>query len=170
MAALFAAFPGRLEYHEPYHLDRLVTHILRGQIDLVAAQTVLDTFDPPLTIVDNGVIRPWKHALVDVTRIHSYHVMPRGVTKVGAILGDLEERGFTPSQALGAGDSLTDLEMAPAVGLLALVRNALEHPEMTERAASRGNVVVTDGACGIGWAELAHAWVDARANASCGVG
>ena len=168
--ALLDAFPGRIEYHSAYEYDgdRLVTHALRGEVDLDVAQAVLDTFELPLAIVDNGRIRPMKHGLVDVTHIHAYHVMPKGVTKVHAIAADLAERGCTRDEAIAAGDSLTDVEMAPAVGLFVLVANGLRQDAVRESAASRDNVVVTDGAAGHGWAELAHAWVAARADATCG--
>ncbi|HEY3318122.1 MAG TPA: HAD hydrolase family protein [Coriobacteriia bacterium] len=169
VAALLGAFPGKLEYHAPYHTDRLVTHALRGEVDLAAAQTVLDTFELPLAIVDNGVIRPLRHTLVDIRHIHAYHVMPRGVTKVHAIEADLAERGRVREDAIAIGDSVTDVAMAPAVGLLVLVANALEQAEVGEAAAIHDNIVVTAGAAGHGWAELAGAWIRARAEASCAV-
>jgi hydroxymethylpyrimidine pyrophosphatase-like HAD family hydrolase len=168
--ALFAAFPGRLEYHTPYHLDRLVTHALRGQVDLVAAQGILDSYALPLAIVDNGVIHPMRHSLAGVTRIHAYHVMPAGVTKVHAIEADLEERGLARDQAMAIGDSATDLAMAPAVGLLALVRNALDQPDLAAAAAGVEHLVVTAEPAGRGWAELAHAWISAREGRECGKG
>lgn len=168
VASLFAAFPGKLEYHTPYASDRLVTHALRGEVDIDAAQTVLDTFELPLAIVDNGIIRPLHHTLVDIRRVHAYHVMPRGVTKVHAIEADLAERGCKREDAIAVGDSVTDVAMAPAVALLVLVGNALEQAEVRDAAAAHDNVAVTRGAAGHGWAELADAWLRARADASCG--
>lgn len=167
--SLMRAFPGKLEYHAPYHVDRLVTHALRGEVDLAAAQAILDSFTLPLAIADNGIIHPMHHELVGVRTVHAYHVMPHGVTKVHAIATDLAARGLTPADALAIGDSVTDVAMAPGVALLALVRNALDQAGLAEVAAAHDNVVVTDGAAGRGWAELTRAWLDARADASCGV-
>ncbi len=167
--ALLAAFPGKLEYHSPYHTDRLVTHALRGEVDLDAARGVLGAFELPLTIVDNGIIRPMRHDLVDVRHVHAYHVMPSGVTKVHAIEADLAERERARDDAIAVGDSVTDVAMAPAVALLVLVENALEQAEVREAAAMHDNVVVTEGKAGHGWAELAGAWLRARAEASCAI-
>jgi hydroxymethylpyrimidine pyrophosphatase-like HAD family hydrolase len=170
VAALLAAFPGKVEYHSPYHTDRLVTHALRGELDLGAAQAVLDTFELPLAIVDNGIIRPLRHTLADVRHVHALHVLPKGVTKVHAIQADLTERGCRRDEAIAAGDSVTDVAMAPAVALLVLVANALAQAEVRDAAAGHDNIVVTDGAAGHGWAELARAWLRARGEASCGSG
>jgi HAD superfamily hydrolase (TIGR01484 family) len=167
---LFSAFPGKLEYHTPYDRDRLVTHALRGQVDMVAAQAILDTFVLPLAIVDNGVIHPMRHTLTDVTRVHAYHVMPKGVTKVHALEADIAERGLTTSQAMAVGDSVTDLAMAPAVGMLAIVRNALDQAELAEAAVGVENLVITDERSGRGWDELARAWISAREGRECGKG
>jgi hydroxymethylpyrimidine pyrophosphatase-like HAD family hydrolase len=169
VAALMEAFPGKVEYHEPYHVDRLVTHALRGELDLAAAQAVLDTFELPLAVVDNGIIRPMRHTLRGVRRVHALHVLPRGVTKVHAIEADLAERGCTGREALYIGDSVTDVDVAPAVALLVLVSNALEQEELVEAARRLDNAVATDGAAGHGWAELARLWIDALGDAGCGL-
>lgn len=170
--ALMDSFPGRIEYHSAYEYDgdRLVTHALRGEVDLAAAQAVLDGFELPLAIVDNGRIRPMRHGLVDVTHVHAYHVMPRGVTKVHSIASDLAGRGLVRDDAIAAGDSVTDVAMAPAVGLFVLVANGLQQDAVRVAASEHANVVVTDGSAGLGWAELAHAWVSARGDVSCGMG
>jgi HAD superfamily hydrolase (TIGR01484 family) len=166
--ALLEAFDGKLEYHSAYESrgDRLVTHALRGEVELAAAQQILDTFTLPLTIVDNGIIRPLRHELRGVRHIHAYHVLPRGVSKVAAIAADLAERGLERHDAIAIGDSVTDLGMAPAVSLMVLVGNALDQPGLAELAGTIPNVVVTAGAAGRGWDELARTWLAARADAS----
>ncbi len=169
VAALMRAFPGKIEYHEPYHVDRLVTHALRGEVDLPAAQSILDSFTLPMAIVDNGIIHPLRHDLTGVGTIHAYHVMPRGVAKVHAIAADLEARGLTSADAVVVGDSVTDLAIAPGVALMVLVRNALDQHGMAEAAAAYDNVVVASRDAGHGWSELVRAWLDARADVSCGV-
>ena len=52
-----------------------------------------------------------------------YHLMPRGISKGAAIAWDLERRGLTPADAVAIGDSVSDLEMAPAVGRLWITAN-----------------------------------------------
>jgi phosphoglycolate phosphatase len=167
--ALIEAFPGKLEYHTPYHTDRLVTHALRGEVDMEAARVLLGTFELPLALVDNGIIHPPRHELVGVRHVHAYHVMPRGVTKVHAIQADLAERGRTRDEAIAIGDSVTDVAMAPAVALMVLVANALEQAEVREDLRAHDNIAVTDGLAGHGWAELARLWIAAIGDASCGV-
>jgi len=55
LEALVAAFPDRIEYHEPWHLDRESTHLLRGCLDVAAARAVIASFEPPIDVLDNGV-------------------------------------------------------------------------------------------------------------------
>ncbi len=162
IAALMEAFPGKLEYHSPHHADREVTHLLRGLVDDTAAQAVLDTSPLPLTWLDNGMVNPRSTGLDWVEHVHAYHVMPRGVDKASAIAADLFRRDLTREQAVMVGDSLADLTVHETVGLTVLVANALRSDTVRERAACIETVVVTDGAAGEGWAELAYAWLAAR--------
>ena len=161
--ALMKAFPGRIENHTPWHLDREVTHVLRGNVDIETAQAVLDTLPLPVTIVDNGIIHPPAHGLVGVTEIHAIHLVPTGTSKQRAVELDLAERGVAAEDALAIGDSAADVAMASQVGLLAVVSNGLADPVLVERAAGLANVVATHGSHGSGWAEFARAWMAARA-------
>ena len=72
-----------------------------------------------------------------------YHLMPRGITKGAAIAWDLERRGLTADDAVAIGDSVSDLDMAPAVGRLWITANGAAvdgmaglHGRRPERAAS----------------------------------
>lgn len=165
VALLMDAFPGLIEYHDPWHLDREVTHMLRGRVDVAAAQALLDTLPLPVTIVDNGIIHPLRHGL-RCEEIHAIHLVPTGVSKHGAIARDLAEHGATPAQALAIGDSATDVDMAEATGLMVCVRNGLDDPLLVAAARGRANVCATRATHGSGWAELADAWLAARAGAS----
>ena len=164
VALLMEAFPGLIEYHDPWHLDREVTHMLRGQVDVAAAQALLDTLPLPITLVDNGIIHPPKHGLI-CDEIHAIHLVPTGVSKHGAIVKDLTEHGLTPDQAIAIGDSAADVDMADATGLMVCVRNGLNDPLLVARARERSNVCATHATHGSGWAELADAWLEARAHA-----
>jgi len=157
------AFPGRIEHHAPWHHGREASHLLRGEVDLCEAQAVLDTLELPVDILDNGVIRPPVHTLEGVETVHAYHLVPRGVSKAQALGLDLAQRGWTAADAAAIGDSATDLDMAQAVSVLALVANALESPRVRELLGNGvDNAVITEGRRGEGWAEFARAWLAAR--------
>jgi len=160
---LQAQFPGLIEYHDPWHLDREVTHVLRGNVPVAAAQASLDTLDLPVVLVDNGIIHPPRHTLVGVTEVHAYHLVPAGVSKARALAADLSERGLGREDAIAIGDSAADIRMGDAVGLVVVVRNGLDDPVLVAHAAERpaGEVAATRGGYGSGWRELAEAWLDA---------
>lgn len=159
---LARAFPGRIEEHAPWHLNREATHVLRGDIPLAEAQNALDSLLLAVRIVDNGIINPPRHTLQGVSEIHAYHLIPDGVHKNDAIARDLARRGLSRADALAVGDSATDVEMADAVALGVLVSNALDDARAVEAASARENVAVTHRPRGEGWAELAAAWLKAR--------
>jgi phosphoglycolate phosphatase len=160
--ALVRAFPGRIEEHAPWHLNREATHVLRGNIPLAVAQSVLDTVELPVRIVDNGIVRPPRHTLRDIDEVHAYHLIPDGVHKSDAIARDLVRRGLARADALAVGDSATDVEMADAVALGVIVANGLDDARVVEAAATRDNVAVTHRERGEGWVDLANAWLAAR--------
>jgi hydroxymethylpyrimidine pyrophosphatase-like HAD family hydrolase len=164
LLALQECFPGRLEYHTPWHRDREASHLLRGCLDLAEAQDVLDTLDLPVSLLDNGRVHPPTHGLACLEAVHAYHLVPRGVSKSQAISMDLAARGLSASQAAAIGDSATDLAMADAVGLMALVDNAFESASVLEGLAASPSerVVRLEGRRGDGWSQFARAWLAAR--------
>lgn len=160
---LMTAFPGRIERHVPWDADRIVTFILRGEVEIEKAQGVLDQIDLPVQIVDNGIIHPVNHGLKGVEQIHAYHLVPKGTSKVRAIRYDLESRGLDLSRAAAIGDSRADLDMGEAVGVMVLVANGLDVPAVRDRLAATPNAVATRKRQGHGWAEFVEAWLAARA-------
>jgi hydroxymethylpyrimidine pyrophosphatase-like HAD family hydrolase len=161
VALLRARYPGLVEYHDPWHRDREVTHILRGKLPILEAQALVDALPLPVTIIDNGIIRPRLHGLRGVDQIHAIHLVPTGVSKQGAIAADLADRGFTRDQALAIGDGAADIGMAEAVGLMVCVRNGLDDPTLLAAAERHANVAATHGERGNGWGELVRAWTAA---------
>ncbi len=155
-------FPGRIEEHTPWHLDREATHVLRGNIDLAEARAALDALELPVMLIDNGIVRAPHNTLVNVSEVHAYHLVPKGATKARAIDEVLARRGLVREDALAIGDSATDVAMADAVALGVLVRNALDDDRVVAEAARRDNVIATRKERGEGWAELANAWLAAR--------
>jgi hydroxymethylpyrimidine pyrophosphatase-like HAD family hydrolase len=154
-------FPGLIEYHDPWHLDREVTHVLRGNVPIAEAQALLDTLPLPVTIVDNGIIHPPRTGLVGVTEVHAIHLVPTGTSKQRAVALDLASRGLARDDGIAIGDSAADVEMADAVGMLVIVANGLSDPVLLERARAFDTVVATRASHGSGWAELAAAWLSA---------
>lgn len=165
LPALMRAFPGRIEPHTPYHLNREATHVLRGYLDVAEAQTVLATLEVPVEIVDNGIIHPLSTGLADLPELHAYHLIPAGVTKSGAVARDLAQRGLEVAQAAAIGDSASDVRMADAVALAVVVANGCEDARVNEEATSRTNVYAAARKRGDGWAEFADAWLTARGDA-----
>jgi hydroxymethylpyrimidine pyrophosphatase-like HAD family hydrolase len=163
LKCLQANYPGLIEYHDPWHLDREVTHVLRGNVPLAGAQDCLDALPLPVTLVDNGVIHPPRHTLVGVEEVHAYHLVPSGVSKPGSIAADLAERGIRADEAIAIGDSAADVAMADSVGLMVCVRNGLDDPVLVAHAREHANVAATRGGFGTGWRELAEAWLAVRA-------
>ncbi len=162
LRVLTETFPGKIEEHDPWHTDREVTHVLRGSVDRVAAQAALDTLPIPIDIIDNGIIHPPRHTLVDVDEVHVYHLVPRGTSKELAIRTLLARRGLTRDEAVAVGDSATDVEMMDAAALGILVRNALDDPRVLAATDGRDTIVATRAERGDGWAEFAHTWLAAR--------
>lgn len=158
---LVEAFPRQVEYHDPWHLNRDATHVLRGCFDTAAAQDVLDRFALPLDLLDNGLVRRKAHGLVCDGPLHAYHIVPKGVSKRRAIELDLIDRGLEPRQAAIIGDAQTDLRSAPSVGLAVLVENALAVPGLERELSEYPNAVVVDGERGDGWAAFARLWLEA---------
>jgi hydroxymethylpyrimidine pyrophosphatase-like HAD family hydrolase len=83
--------------------------------------------------------------------------MPRGISKGAAIAWDLERRGLSPADAVAIGDSVSDLEMAPAVGRLWITANGAAVDGMGARIDAVPNASVTDAPMGEGWAQAIRA-------------
>jgi hypothetical protein len=161
------AFPRLIEYHTPWHENREATHMLRGCLDAAKAQALLDTLSPPVGILDNGVVRNAGDLECNGDLPHAYHLVPGGVSKSQAIELDLAARGLTREQAAAIGDSATDIEMADAVAVMALVDNAFASNSVNAELARviRPNVYRTCCSRGEGWAEFAKAWLAATGGA-----
>ena len=158
--ALLAEHPGRLEWHAPWHTDHAGDAMLRGRVDPVAVDAWLaERGHGWLTLKDNGAIpaAPRFRLDADAQPPRVYHLMPRGVSKGAAIAWDLERRGLSPDDAVAIGDSVSDLEMAPAVRRLWVPANGAAVDGMAELLAAVPNATVTDGAMGAGWAQAVRA-------------
>jgi hypothetical protein len=158
--ALLAEHPGRLEWHSPWHADHIGDAMLRGRVDALAVDAWLaDRGAGWLTLKDNGAIpAAARFGLeLDGAQPRVYHLMPRGVSKGAAIAWDLERRGLSPRDAVAIGDSVSDLEMAPAVGRLWITANGAAVDGMAGLLSAVPNAAVTDAAMGAGWAQAVRA-------------
>ncbi|WP_231486537.1 HAD family hydrolase [Candidatus Blastococcus massiliensis] len=157
---LIAAHPGELEWHAPWHTTHDTDALLRGRVDPMAVDAWLAERGAGwLTLKDNGAIPATSRMSLDPDPAppRVYHLMPRGISKGAAIAWDLERRGIAAADAVAIGDSVSDLEMAPAVGRLWITANGAGVDGMTDRIAAVPNATVTDGAMGEGWAQAVRA-------------
>ena len=157
---LIAGHPGRLEWHAPWHATHETDALLRGRVDPLAVDAELaERGYGWLTLKDNGAIPATSRMTLhpDTAPPRVYHLMPRGISKGVAIAWDLERRGIDPADAVAIGDSVSDLEMAPAVGRLWITANGATVDGMAQRLATVPNVAVTDAAMGEGWAQAVRA-------------
>ena len=143
---LLEHFAGRLEYHEPWHRDRDVSHLFRGDVDAFAADRLLEEHGlGHLRLVDNGV-------MPDVAgSARAYHLIPRGASKARAVARHMQARGYAAEDCIAVGDSREDLGAAAVVGTFWLVANALERePALRGALAEHTNVRVTEERHGAG--------------------
>jgi hypothetical protein len=156
VAELVAAHPGRIEWHEPWHTTHAGDALLRGRVDAAAVDRWLAGQGWGwLTLKDNGAVPATSRMTLAPEALppHVYHLMPRGISKGAAISWDLARRGLTAADAVAVGDSVSDLEMAPAVDRLWLTANGAAVEGMGALLAAVPNVSVTDGSMGEGWAQ-----------------
>ena len=124
-ALLLARFAGRLEYHDPWHRGRAVSHLFRGLVDAEEADALLEEHGHgDLRLVDNGLAEGVRMAGIALPR--AYLLVPRTVSKAGAVAFHRRARGYVREECAAIGDSRGDLGMAEAVGTFWLVANALE--------------------------------------------
>jgi hydroxymethylpyrimidine pyrophosphatase-like HAD family hydrolase len=150
---LFAHFDGRLEYHAPWHHGRVLSHLFRGKVDVAEANRLLEADGhDDLRLLDNGAIGREMPAVEGPT--HAYHLVPKQVSKAGAVAAHARVRGYDPAECIAVGDSVEDLEVAAAVGRFFVVANGPERdPGLRAALGSWNNAAVTEGAMGDGFYE-----------------
>jgi len=151
-AMLLERYSSRLEYHEPWHLDREVSHLFRGLIDAAEADALLaETGHGALRLVDNGVVSRRSPALAELPHVRCYHLVPVGASKVNAVALHRRIRGYRLEETFAVGDSREDLACAEQVGCLWLVANAIESdPSMRRQISGATNVRVAESGHGGG--------------------
>ena len=149
---LLERYEGRLEYHEPWHLGREVSHLFRGLVDSAEVDTLLaERGLDSLRLVDNGVVNRRSPALAELPHVRCYHLVPVGASKAGAVALHRQIRGYGLEETFAVGDSREDLACAGQVGCLWLVANAVERdPSIRQAMAAVPNVRVAEAGHGSG--------------------
>jgi hydroxymethylpyrimidine pyrophosphatase-like HAD family hydrolase len=152
-AMLFEHFEGRLEYHSPWHVGRVLSHLFRGKVDVAEANELLEANGAgDLRLLDNGAIGTPMPTVEG--RTHAYHLVPKQVSKAAAVAAHARARGYDPADCIGVGDSVEDLEVAAAVGRFFVVANGPQNDAGLRGELARWvNARVTDGAMGDGFYE-----------------
>ena len=151
-ALLLELYTGRLEYHEPWHIEREVSHLFRGLVDAAEVDRLLaERGHADLRLVDNGVVNRRSEALAELPHVRGYHLVPASASKTAAVAFHRRARGYAREQTLAIGDSREDLACATQVGVFWLVANAAERdPSIREALAAHDNARVSKGAYGAG--------------------
>jgi phosphoglycolate phosphatase len=151
-ALLLEHYAGLLEYHEPWHTDREVSHLFRGLVDASEVDRLLaERGHEDLRLLDNGVVSRRSEALAELPHVRGYHLVPAGASKAGAVAFHRRARGYEREETLAVGDSREDLACAPYVGTFWLVANAVERdPSMREAIAAYDNIRVAESGYGAG--------------------
>jgi hydroxymethylpyrimidine pyrophosphatase-like HAD family hydrolase len=151
-ALLLARYAGRLEYHEPWHVGREVSHLFRGLVDAAEADRLLaEHGHEDLRLVDNGAVSRRSPALAALPQVRGYHLVPAGASKAGAVALHRRARGYAREACIAVGDSREDLACAAQVGTFWLVANALERdPTLGTDIAGSDNVRVAEAGYGAG--------------------
>ena len=149
---LLAHYAGRLEYHDPWHRGREISHVFRGRVDAAEADALLrEHGHGGLRLVDNGGLSTDVSNVGPQELLRAYHLIPAGGSKAAAVARHQRARGFRVADTFAVGDSREDLAVAEVVHTFWLVANALERDPAMRGAASAGaNVRVTAAGHGEG--------------------
>jgi hydroxymethylpyrimidine pyrophosphatase-like HAD family hydrolase len=158
VALLLDRFGDRLQHHAPWAAWRECTHLFRGFVDTREVDALLAREGHDwLTLHDNGRLHG-EYLGIPKGAARAYHLQPRGVSKGTAVGLDRARRGFARDETIAIGDAFADLELAAEVGTFVMVCDALDDDPLLEGACEAlDNVIVTDKAQNLGWAEVLQA-------------
>jgi phosphoglycolate phosphatase len=151
-ALLLERYAGRLEYHEPWHVDREVSHLFRGLVDAFEVDELLLAHGHgDLRLVDNGAVSRRSPALAQLPQVRGYHLVPSSASKAAAVAFHRRARGYELQETFAVGDSREDMACADHVHTFWLVANAVARdPSIAAAIAGRENVRVADASYGAG--------------------
>jgi hydroxymethylpyrimidine pyrophosphatase-like HAD family hydrolase len=151
-ALLLERYAGRLEYHEPWHTEREVSHLFRGLVDAFEVDALLEEHGHgDLRLVDNGVVNRRLPALAELPHVRGYHLLPAGASKAGGVAWHRRAQGYAREETFAVGDSREDLACATQVDVFWLVANAVERdPSIREALGRHENARVCEARNGAG--------------------
>jgi phosphoglycolate phosphatase len=137
-ALLLERYGHQIEYHTPWSIDREVSHLFRGAVDLADVHATLERAGFSwLRLVDNGVILAKAEQMPGLPVVHAYHLIPAGASKARAVARHMQARGYVPADCIAVGDSREDMDAAAVVGTFWLVANALDRDSTLAAAVAR---------------------------------
>jgi hydroxymethylpyrimidine pyrophosphatase-like HAD family hydrolase len=149
-AVLLEHFADRLEYHDPWHRNREVSHLFRGLVDAFEVDELLARRGHDgLRLVDNGVVHRRSEKLASLPQVRAYHLVPIDSSKAQAAGRHRRLRGYAADECIAVGDSREDMGMAKHVGTFWLPRNAVER-DPSLRDGLPANVRVAEAGHGEG--------------------
>lgn len=150
---LFEHFGGALEWHAPWHTGRELSLLMRGKVDVVVANELIEhEGHSDVRFLDNGAINRRMESIDGPA--HAYHLVPGGASKAKGVAFHIRARGHAPQECIAIGDSIEDLESAVSVGRFFCVANGPERDDALRAALARfPNATVTEGAMGEGFYE-----------------
>jgi phosphoglycolate phosphatase len=151
-ALLLERYAGQLEYHEPWHVQREVSHLFRGLVDASEVdELLLASGHGNLRLVDNGAVNRRSPALAELAQVRGYHLLPISASKAAAVAFHRQARGYKREQTFAVGDSREDMTCAEQVGTFWLVANGVERdPSIREAIAGHENVRIAEAGHGAG--------------------
>ena len=149
---LLDRYAGRLEYHEPWHVAREVSHLFRGLVDAEEVDLLLAEHGyEHLRLIDNGVVNRRSRALAELQHVRGYHLVPASASKAAAVALHQRARGYAREETFAVGDSREDMACARHVGTFWLVGNAVARdPSIRGAMAAYENVRVCESGHGAG--------------------
>jgi phosphoglycolate phosphatase len=149
---LLERYAGRLEYHEPWHVAREVSHPFRGLVDAEEVDALLvENGHENLRLVDNGVVSRRSPALAELELVRGYHLVPASASKAAAVALHARARGYAREETFAVGDSREDMACARHVGTFWLVANAVARdPSIRGAVAGYENVRLCESGHGAG--------------------
>jgi phosphoglycolate phosphatase len=147
-ALLLEHFAGRLEYHDPWHRNRDVSHLFRGDVDAFEADALLaEAGLGHLRLVDNGGIHPVRPGN---EHVRAYHLVPRDASKQRGVAWHMRARGYAREECVAIGDSREDLGAAEVVATFWLVANGAERdPSIREALTPNARVTAESHGAGV---------------------
>jgi phosphoglycolate phosphatase len=145
---LLEHFAGRLEYHDPWHRNRDVSHLFRGDVDAFEADRLLEQHGlGQLRLVDNGGIHP---IVPGFEKFKAYHLVPASASKTNAVAFHQQVRGYAREDCIAIGDSREDLGAAAVVRTFWLVANGVERdPTITEAVTANTRICEERNGAGV---------------------